>query len=362
MNALPHPLSRPGLTAWPMSAGGYPTIERQRGAARWRRAWLLLGLLLATIAAPAHGFDGEEGSPAAAQDLVFDSSGVPTSANWVVLDASGIAAWRAEGETLWHRFTRGEVLPPGCEIETGSDGEITLVAGGDQLSIAPQGRLIVPIAQPGQDRRLRHERGRILVQIESREARDVRVDTPLLSLGIKGTTFEVLVDSEQNSVLVHEGDVAVTTPGEADAVDLGAGEGLRQPVLPGSAAGRFAVPIPLGPSAPIDEPAWRLPAGTDDPAEAETVEDPSQPDPRDTRTRVDRPRGSSAQAKRSSSDAWTDFGRLDELASSWGFIAIAAVALFILTIPVLVLLNYVRERWLDRAGPTGQRRRQLVRG
>src|SRR5690606_16037906 len=113
----------------------------------------------------AYGFDDKSHAPQAAQHIVLDSSGVPTSANWVVLEARGIAAWRAEGETQWHGFTPGEVLPPGCEIETGADGEITLVAGGDQLTIAPQGRLIVPIAQPGQDRRLRHERGRIMMQI-----------------------------------------------------------------------------------------------------------------------------------------------------------------------------------------------------
>ena len=104
----------------------------------------------------------------AAHELVLDSSGVPDVANWVVLDANGTAAWRAQGETSWRQFTRGEVLPPGAEIETGSDGEIMLVAGGDQLTIAPQGRLIVPLALSGQDRRLRHERGHILVQIESR--------------------------------------------------------------------------------------------------------------------------------------------------------------------------------------------------
>ena len=105
-----------------------------------------------------------------AHDLVLDSSGVPDVANWVVLDANGTASWRAQARPGWRRFTRGEVLLPGAEIETGSDGEIMLVAGGDQLTIAPQGRLIVPLAL-GQDRRLRHERGHILVQIESRPAR-----------------------------------------------------------------------------------------------------------------------------------------------------------------------------------------------
>jgi hypothetical protein len=217
------------------------------------------GFLLVAGGAPASGFDGAQPAQDATQELSLDSSGVPASANWVVLDANGIAAWRAQGETRWHRFTRGEVLPPGSEIETGSDGEITLVAGGDQLTIAPRGRLIVPFARPGQDRRLRHERGRILVQIESRKARDVRVDTPLLSLGIKGTTFEVEVDPAQDSVVVHDGEVEVTTPGKPEPVDLGAGEGLRQSVVPGADATRFTLPGPDGAGQSTGEPVWRLP-------------------------------------------------------------------------------------------------------
>ena len=46
----------------------------------------------------------------------------------------------------------------------------------------------------GQDQRLRLERGRIRVDVERRPGRDVEVRTPLLSLGIKGTSIEVAVD------------------------------------------------------------------------------------------------------------------------------------------------------------------------
>jgi hypothetical protein len=99
-----------------------------------------------------------------------------------------------------------------------------LVAGGDQLVVAAHGRLVLPEAVSGQDRRLRHERGRILVHIESRRDRDVRVNTPLLSLGIKGTNFEVDVNAEHDSVVVHDGEVQVTTPDQAEPVDLGAGK------------------------------------------------------------------------------------------------------------------------------------------
>ncbi|HEX2477775.1 MAG TPA: FecR family protein [Geminicoccaceae bacterium] len=340
-----------------------PALARGKLGARWPGAWLLMGFLLA-VTAPAHGFDGQQQSPPIMDDLGLHSSGVPTAANWVVLDATGIAAWRAEGDTRWQRFSRGEVLPAGCEIETGSDGEVTLVAGGDQLTIAPQGRLIVPIAQPGQDRRLRHERGRILVQIEAREARDVRVDTPLLSLGIKGTTFEVLVEPTQDSVLVHEGDVEVTTPGDSDAVDLGTGEGLRQPAVPGSEPSRLSMPAPAGPAAAPDGPAWRLqPSAPDRPGQIETHGAPAAPDAAQTRDRAEREaRGGSARAQPASSDDGIGFGQLDELASSWGSIALVAVGVVILAIAALALMQRRRQQWSGQPKPTAQRRRQLVRG
>jgi FecR protein len=311
--------------------------------------------------ASAHAFDGAQPAPGTPHDLVLDSSGVPDVANWVVLDANGTAAWRAQGETSWRRFTRGEVLPPGAEIETGSDGEIMLVAGGDQLTIAPQGRLIVPLALSGQDRRLRHERGHILVQIESRPARDVRIDTPLLSLGIKGTTIEVEVEPEQNSVVVHEGALEVTTPGSPDPVELGAGEGLRQPATPDASATRFSAPAM--PAGATDGPAWRLPAAeTAVPAAPATIGPSIPSDPAAARAQSDRTRAGGERAARPARRSGKGFGWLDDLASSWIYLAIIGVALLVLAIPGRAFLRNLRAQIRDQSGAQGRRRRELVRG
>jgi hypothetical protein len=362
-----------------------------RSSIRLRRAGATLfwGLLVAAVT-PAHGFDDMQPGQGTPHDLVLDSSGVPNVANWVVLDAYGTAAWRAQGETRWRQFTRGEVLPPGAEIETGSDGEIMLVAGGDQLTIAPQGRLIVPLALSGQDRRLRHERGHILVQIESRPARDVRIDTPLLSLGIKGTTIEVEVDPEQNSVVVHEGELEVTTPGQPDPVELGAGEGLRQSAAPGGNPTRFSAPAPATPAGATDGPAWRLPATKmnvpaapdtigpatpSDPAGARTQSEPAgartqsepagertQSEPAGTRAQADRTRDRTERTARPSQRAGTGFGWLDELASSWGYLAVIGATLLVLAIPGLAFLQNLRAQSRGQNQAEGRRRRELVRG
>jgi FecR protein len=332
-----------------------------------RRVGLLLGLALALAGPPAAQGDDETQVLEGAEGTVLDSLAL-AAAHWVVLEATGAAAWRAEGEREWRPFTPGEVLPPGCEIETGPDGEVVLVAGGDQLTVAPLGRLIVPPAAPGQDRRLRHERGRILVHIESGRDRDVRVNTPLLSLGIKGTTFEIEVDPEQNSVVVHDGEVVVTPPGGQAPVELGAGQGLRQSTAPGSPATRFT-------GAPLETPASAVAAPSSIPdragdGEAAAIEErgDARPDlrmesderggaPSDIRTATDR-----RSSLSSSSPTKRPWGWIDDWASSWAWAAIAGVALPFLAIPVLVLVQILRERWRTRPGAQGRRRRELVRG
>jgi FecR protein len=334
-----------------------------------RRVGLLLGLALAVAGPPAAQGD-DETQAHGAEGTVLDSLAL-AAAHWVVLEATGAAAWRAEGESEWRRFAPGEVLPPGCEIETGPDGEVVLVAGGDQLTVAPLGRLIVPPAAPGQDRRLRHERGRILVHIESGRDRDVRVNTPLLSLGIKGTTFEIEVDPEQNSVVVHDGEVVVTPPDGQAPVELGAGQGLRQPTAPGSPATRFT-------GAPLEAPASAIAAPSSVPDRAGDGEgaaageradarpglgmetDEREGPPSDIGAATDR--GSLDRSHSSSSPTERPWGWIDDWASSWAWVAIAGVALLFLAIPVLVLVQILRERWRARPGAQGRRRRELVRG
>jgi hypothetical protein len=340
--------------------GHVPYASACRADVCWRLG-LRFGLVLALAATAAQAVESTLRAQEIQQGPAFDSATVPTAANWVVLDATGTTAWRAQGESRWRQFTLGEVLPLGCEIETGPDGEVTLVAGGDQLIVAPQGHLIVPLASPGEDRRLRHERGRILVHIESRQNRDVRVNTPLLSLGIKGTNFEVEVDSEQNSVVVHDGEVEVTTPNQPDPVELGAGEGFRQPAAPHGQVTRFTLPERAAPSPAVTEPTTSRPSSRADGGAGETATNGrvgaqggvwSGPRSDSPSTRFDRP------AARTEGP----LGWLDHWASSWTWVVIAGVALLFLTIPALALLHHLREQWQDRPATRGRRRRELIRG
>jgi hypothetical protein len=81
-----------------------------------------------------------------------------------------------------------------------------------------------------------------------------------------------------------------------------------------------------------------------------------------TRTEFDRTRERAERAARPSHRAAKGFGWLDELASSWGYLAIIGVLLLILAIPGFAFLQNLRAQWRGPSQAEGRRRRELVRG
>ena len=322
------------------------------GVAGWLVASALCGgagQALAGSAAP---------PPAAAGAL--DTSPAVAEGDWVVLRAAADASWRREGSVGWQPIASGQVLPAGSEVETGPAGILILVVGGDRLVVASDSRLVLPARDPGQDQRLRIERGRMRVDVEPRPGRDVEIRTPLLSLGIKGTSLEVVVDPAQDSVLVLEGRITVTTPDPGAVADLGPGEGLRQPAEPGSAPERLAVPdLP----ASVERHAsvrWYLAApGAASASVASSVARPvgsAEAAP----AAVERARRTAAEPSR-----WTGGQRdgwLDNRTSMMAIVLIAAAGLLILIGPGMALGQNLRQQWRDRSSARGRRRRGLTHG
>ena len=115
---------------------------------------------------------------------------------------AGEAVWRHRDDATWQSLQAGQVVPAQSEIETGPDGAVVLVVGGDRLALDADSRLVLPAREPGEDLHPHHAHGRLRVDVEARAGRRFEVRTPLLSLGIKGTSFELAVDRRQNSVLV----------------------------------------------------------------------------------------------------------------------------------------------------------------
>jgi len=299
------------------------------------------------------------GAEPAAQAGALDTSRATVEGNWVVVQ--GDAAWRRQGSARWQPVTRSQVLPARSEVEAGPSGDVLLVVGGDRLVVAPHSRLVLPARSVGQDQRLRLERGRIRVDVERRPDRDVEVRTPLLSLGIKGTSIEVAVDREQNSVLVLEGRVSVTTRGAAAPQSLGPGQGLRQLAALDADAARLefaGLPPTVDRAAPV---RWHLPPPTASSAMQGPVGSAVAAPAAVEHDSIDlRERSGGVRASRRD-DGWLG-AWLDHQTSLFTILLIAVGGLAILIIPGLVLGQNLRQQWRNRPTGRGRRRRGLTQG
>ena len=285
----------------------------------------------------------------------LDTSRPPAGGNWVVLAASEDASWRDQVGQGWRHFQQGQVLMPGSEIETGPGGEVILVAGGDQVRVAPSTRLMLP-GFAGDRQRLRHERGRLRVDVEPRPGRAFELTTPLLSLGIKGTSFETAVGQEHDTVVVLDGEVEVRPVQGDEAFRLNGGQGLHQPRAPGAEPQPFVLPAARAERATGAPTFWHLEGeprpelwdGRADPPGAEVATD------RAGRAK-DRGRPGAESFGRPSTDG------TDGDASIAIVAALAAAVVLLLAAPVMALCRALFEHWLGRPA-AGRRRREPIRG
>jgi FecR protein len=342
-----------------------PARSGRRHLVRVGAAGVLAAVALLAAPGPTTGAAAEPADAQLGAAIALDTSQAPLDGEWVVVAAAGEAIWRPQGDGRWQPIVIGRVLPAPSEIETGATGGVTLVLGGDRLAVAPSSRLILIARRQGEDQQLRQERGRLRVDIEQRPGRAVEVRTPLLSLGIKGTSFEVAVDPWQSSILVLDGRVTVSPANGGAPVELGPRQGLTQPADLSRPARRLELPnLPQGfsrtgpvrwylaaPAAPPTAPS--AVAAVEDRAPGTT---PGSPGLRAS-ARLPGPLLETHPERRSWLGAW-----LDDRQMLLTLVPVAAAGLVLLIVPGLVLGRNLRERWLDRPTGKGKRRRSLIRG
>jgi ferric-dicitrate binding protein FerR (iron transport regulator) len=135
------------------------------------------------------------------------SAATPASANddlWTVVESSGQVS-AAEGEAQWAAVRNGDVLPPGVEIATGTDGRLKLVRNGDTLDVAPDSQMQVDNRQATGDANIGVSLGTVLFKVETRPEYSFGVKTPYMAAVIKGTTFTVTVNLQGAALHVIEG-------------------------------------------------------------------------------------------------------------------------------------------------------------
>ncbi|MDH3231190.1 MAG: FecR family protein [Alphaproteobacteria bacterium] len=168
----------------------------------WRHALIVLACLVLPVA--------------------IDSAMAREHQSWMVARAEGNVRHGVDVNRMQPSLA-GDRLAPGTAVSTGSDGRLTIIRGHDRIDAGPDTWFVVsgdPAMPPdGVGQRL----GRMLFDMGNRASWNFRVDTPLLTVTIKGTRFTIDVSVSAESVSVDEGSVEVRARGTGDAVLVGPG-------------------------------------------------------------------------------------------------------------------------------------------
>lgn len=189
---------------------------------RDRRRWVfMLGLsgLLAVAAVWAH------------QGPLWSHDNAPAAGrSWAVLDVVGTASHRQSDESPWVPLARNGGIGAGAQIRVGSGSELVIADAGDVVTIGERSYLQLPLDTTPDRSGLIQQRGRVHYEIESVPSRRFGVDTPYLTITVKGTAFIVDVDDREVDVGVERGRVEVDSPDGRYSIALNQGQRARKPV------------------------------------------------------------------------------------------------------------------------------------
>ena len=201
-------------------------------------------LISALLIAAALG--GTSLSVALAQPVIAVADG------WHVLESHGGARYRPAEDRQWWPARTGTRIPHGSIITTGSSGFLIVARHGASMTVRPNSRVELPGGAIGD--RVRQETGDLRYRITRAPDRHFAVETPYLSLLVKGTVFEVAVGDHGTQVDVAQGRVQVDNP-SGQVVEITSGQSARISKVAGAglevrttSGGQFAAAPPSGSS------------------------------------------------------------------------------------------------------------------
>lgn len=181
---------------------------------------------------------------------------------WRVILAEGETRWRRlptiSLETSWQILEAGAELPPGTELLTGDNGQVRLSRADDEIRVGPDTWLTLESDAGDLVTRISQTLGTVWYSVRSRVSGRFRVDTTRLVAVVKGTEFEISIESDTDQMLVREGVVSARATAGGRAIDVRAGQRVRA-----SASGLVLIAAPDGGSNSGDESSPDRPAAPD---------------------------------------------------------------------------------------------------
>ena len=149
---------------------------------------------------------------------------------WSVKKSTG-QVWITTPGAQQASLTQDTALKIGDTIRTGPNGRVLLVRGEETILISPNAVISLPTEnKDGMTTTVTQQAGAILVEAERQNVKHFEVTTPYLAAVVKGTRFQVAVNSVGSHVTVLRGQVEVS--------DFKTGQ-IGQ-ILPGQTAAAFS--------------------------------------------------------------------------------------------------------------------------
>lgn len=155
----------------------------------------------------------------------FLSLEIPTAqaADWVVKRMSGKVWIKPQGAQP-ASLKSGMVVPARTTITTRRGARVMLVRGKETMMIGPNSVVGIP-PQPRKGRTTIYQQaGQVLFDVEKKHVKHFSVETPFLAAVVKGTQFIVSVGSDNATVMVGRGRVAVSDHESGDRTELNRGQ------------------------------------------------------------------------------------------------------------------------------------------
>jgi hypothetical protein len=150
---------------------------------------------------------------------------------WEVLESHGGVRFRVADVQYWWPVRTGSKIPHGSTVATGRSGFLIIAHGGESITLRASSRVELPAENA--DDQVRQSAGDLRYRITRIPNRRFSVETPYLSLLVKGTVFDVAVGDRGTQVQVTEGRVRVDAA-RGQAAELTPGQSAR--IAPGAQA------------------------------------------------------------------------------------------------------------------------------